>query len=384
MTADTERNEARLKKLLEANEAPNRVQIALQAREKGQPVVGLVDMCVPEELIMAAGMLPQRITATYKASTPNAWVHRTTELNLYYTHVLESVLTGELDYLNGVICTNTEDDGRRLYDVIASTGKFKPAFMLFIPEGNHQADLKYFTLWLGRLKSALETAGGKPITAASLKTAIELCNQTRSLLRSVYELRKQPKPALSGTEMMRLCLAAKVMPRTEFNQEIAALLPYLRKRESAVNSAGPRLLVSADYLDDWRYLGLIEAEVGAVVAMDDLDYGGRYCWEDCSNSGEDPVRALAGRYLSLPDYSGQGLWVRGIDRVLDWIREFNIAGVIELSPSGIFPREMRTPYFRRRCEAAGIPFVYLRSEYQLANQGQITTRIGAFVEMLAL
>ena len=382
MTVGSAKNEERFKRLLEANDEPNRVKLALKAKERGQQVVGIVDMCVPEELIIAAGMLPQRITGTYKATTPNAWMHRPTELNLYYTHILESVLTGELDYMNAVICTNSEDDGRRIYDVIASTKKFNPAFLLFIPQNNHQADLKYFTLWLGRLKSALETASGKSITQAALKGAIELCNETRNLLKSVYELRKQTSPALSGTEMMRLCLAATVMPKQTFNQEIKALLPYLKKREVPARSVAPRLLVSSDYLDDWRYFNLIEDEVGALIAMDDLDTGSRYCWEDCSTSGDDLIRSLAERYLSLPDYAGQGLWVRSIDRVINWAREFSIAGVIELIPSGVFPREMRTPYFRQRCEEEDIPFSYLRSEYQFANAGQLKTRVGAFVEML--
>lgn len=383
MTEDNSKNEERLKSLLEASDKPKRSEIARKAKQEGQRVVGIVDVCVPEELIIAGGMLPQHIMGTYRASTPHAWVHRTPELNLYYTHIVEAVLTGELDFLDAVICTNSEDDGRRLYDVIASTGKFNPTFLLFIPQGNHQVDVKYFARWIEHLKSALEAASGKKITLASLKHAIGLCNETRGLLRSVYELRKHPRPALSGTEMLRLCLAARVMPKQEFNQEMKALLPYLQKREMPARSVEPRLLISGDYLDDWRYLSLIEDDVGALIAMDDLDVGSRCCWEDCSSSRDELIYSLAERYLSLPDYVGQALWVRGVNRVINWVREFNIAGVIEFGPSGAFPREMRTPYFGKRLKEEGIPFSYIRTEYQFANPGQLTTRIGAFVEMLA-
>lgn len=375
--------EERLRRLLEANDETRRREIALKAKEEGRQVVGIVNMCVPEELIIAGGMLPQRITGTYRAATPRAWVHRPTELNLYHTHIIESVLRDELDFLSVVICTNSEDDGRRLYDVIASTGKFKPTFLLFVPQGNRQADVKYFARWIERLKSALEAASGKVITSASLKHAIKLCNETRGLLRSIYELRKRPRPALSGTETLRLCLAARIMPKQEFNQEMKSLLPYLQERETPVRTVEPRLIISSDYLDDWRYLSLIEDDVGALIAMDDLDVGSRYCWEDCSASENDLIYSLAERYLSLPDYAGQGLWERAVNRVIHWVHEFNIGGVIELGPSGMFPREMRTPYFRRRLEEEGIAFSYLRTEYQFANPGQLSTRIGAFVEMLA-
>ncbi len=283
---------------------------------------------------------------------------------------------------NGIICTNSEDDGRRLFDVLANTGKFNPAFLFFIPMNDLKADVKYFTLWVEKLKAAMEASSGKKITPAALKSAIALCNETRSLLRQVYEQRKQAKPALSGTEMMRLCLAAKVMPREEFNKEVKALLPYLKQREAKVKSAKPRLLISADHLDDWRYADLIENQVGAVIAMDDLDYGSRFCCEDVSTTGNNLTGALAEHYLALPDYCGMGLWWRSVDRVIKWVREFEIAGVVQLVPSGLFPREMRTPYFKTRLEAEHIPFSHLKIEYQFANPGQLTTRIGAFVEML--
>jgi benzoyl-CoA reductase/2-hydroxyglutaryl-CoA dehydratase subunit BcrC/BadD/HgdB len=293
------------------------------------------------------------------------------------------MLAGELNFLDALLCTNCDDDGRRFYDVAAWSKKISLVFLLVVPQASYNVNKNYFSRCLEKLISSLELVSSRRITRASIEEAIHLCNETRLLLRRVYELLKQPQPAVMGSEVVRLCLAAKVMPKQEFNRELKIVLPYLENGGRRVKATGPRLLVSGDDLHDWRYLALIEDECGGVIAMDDLDTGSRYCWGDCVDSGDDLINCLADRYLSFPDLAGQGDWDRQIDRVVRWVREFNIQGVIELQHSGQYSRSMRSPYFRKRLADEGIKFMSVKTEYQLANVGQLRTRIGAFVEMLS-
>ena len=109
--------EDRLRMLVEGNSEPNRAKWALEWKRQGKKVMGLLSTYVPEEVIHAAGILPWRITGTWRADVSLAMVYRTTNSCLHCTHVLESLMAGELDFLDGVIATDHDQELVRLWDV---------------------------------------------------------------------------------------------------------------------------------------------------------------------------------------------------------------------------------------------------------------------------
>jgi benzoyl-CoA reductase/2-hydroxyglutaryl-CoA dehydratase subunit BcrC/BadD/HgdB len=133
-------------------------------------------------------------------------------------------------------------------------------------------------------------------------------------------------------------------------------------------------------LDDPRYIELIE-DCGALVAMDDLDTGSRYFTGTVEQSG-DSIHALAKRYLTRPGCPRMLNWDRQLQQMTDWVKVYDIDGVIELCSMYSRPREMRTAIVREKLEEAGIPSISLRHDYYLSNTGQIKTRIGAFLETM--
>ena len=111
--------EKRLKTLIEANSETTRANHALEWKRRGKKVVGVVCSYIPDEMIYAADLLPYRITGTWRHPTTKADVYRPTSADLYYTHALESLLEGELDFLDGIIFTNRDDDMRRRPSVLS-------------------------------------------------------------------------------------------------------------------------------------------------------------------------------------------------------------------------------------------------------------------------
>ena len=92
--------------------------------QDGKPVVGTVCSNIPEEILHAAGILPIRVRAPGLQETSNAdsHLHR---MNCSYTRaVLELLLRGKLDFLSGIITTNTCDHMLRLASELADKGKF--------------------------------------------------------------------------------------------------------------------------------------------------------------------------------------------------------------------------------------------------------------------
>lgn len=64
-----------------------------------------------------------------------------------------------------------------------------------------------FKRTLGHLKASLEEFLGEEITEEALQRAIRVYNETRALLRKLYELRKADAPPITGAETLDVILA---------------------------------------------------------------------------------------------------------------------------------------------------------------------------------
>lgn len=372
--------EERLKKLTQANQEGNRPRWPLERRKQGKKVIGLFCAYVPEEIISAAGMLPFRVSGVWREDVSRARVYRPVNSCLYCTHVLEGLLSGELDFLDGVVATDWDDDTRRLADVCLHVEKPPFVYLLHVPRQDSELAYRFFASHLAQLAKALEELGGKNISQDSLLKAIETQNRTRELLMELYELRKGETPPLSGSEMLGLTTAATVMPKEEFNRELESLWDYIRGRKAPLKKVRPRLLVASDRLDNPAYLKLIE-DLGALVAMDDLDTGSRYLYQKVAPD-RDPFYALARRYVSRPPCPRMYFWDRQVEQVIKWVKDFHIDGVIHLPQMYSYNRTCSVPYFTDRLTEAGVPLTTILREYHLTNVGQLRTRIEAFIEML--
>jgi benzoyl-CoA reductase/2-hydroxyglutaryl-CoA dehydratase subunit BcrC/BadD/HgdB len=373
--------EERLKVLVESTKEENRTKYAFEWRKQGKKVIGLLCSYIPEEVIYAAGMLPWHVTAVGQTNISRALTYRSAISSLYCNAVLESLLRGELDFLDGVIATNREQDLVRLWDVWVHLEKTPFAHILDIPRRESSLSYGQMAKEITRLIGLLEKFGGSKITETSLSHAIGVYNKTRDLLGRLYELRKREVPPLSGAEAMAIVAASTIMPKDEFNHELETLFPYIEERKTSLKHVRPRLLVSSDTLHDPSFIDLAE-QTGCLVAMDDLDPGSRYFWQTVDADHSDPVEALAERYLQRPAHPRMHSWDKQAQTVIDWVKEFSIDGVLEMPEKYSIPREFRVPFFRNRLKEAGIPNMSIPRFYNLTEVGQLRLRIEAFRETL--
>ena len=372
--------EKRLQALLEAGQEANRFRWLKEWKARGKKVIGVLDSYVPEEVIYAAGMLPWQVMGTWRQNTPLALVYRPANTCRYCAHVLESLLSGELDDLDGIVSSDWDDDRRRLFDQWEHLAKASFRHVLHVPVEDSALTRRYFAGKVTLLADRLAAFGGVAITGEALDRAIALYNKMRSLVMRVYELRKRAAPPLTGAEMLGLTTAALVMPKEEYVGELEALLPYLETRRPANNALRPRVLVSSDRLDNPAFLALVE-EVGALVAMDDLDTGSRYFWQVVEPAA-DQMRALSDRYLTRAPCPRMLFWDRQVRQLAAWVGEWQIDGVINFPQRFSYPRLFATPHFEDQMAKANVPFITIEREYYFGNVGQLRTRIGAFVENL--
>ncbi len=376
--ADAERE---LKSLSELAQSPNYAKYALKWKQGGGKVWGVLDSYVPEEVLIAAGILPWRIRGSRKTFPDLALQHRPASCNPYYNHVTQSVLEGELDFLDGIAATDWEQDGTRCYDLLEYWGRPGSGHILHVPNTNSNHNLAHFIEEIKKFIGVVENFSGKKITQPSLRQAAQQVNTVRGLLMRLYSLRQRQQVPVSGAECLNICLASMTMDKEQFIRKMESLLPYLEGRPTKKNGTRPRLLVVSDFLDDDAFLDLIE-EAGSVVVMDDLDTASRYFWGAVDTNSSDITTAIAHRYLNRVPCPRMMFYEKGIDQAITWAADFKVNGVMLLYLPWCYARQFRNPFWTRRMKGAGIPFAILEREYCLSHPAQLKTRIEAFIETL--
>ena len=379
MTTNEKGLESRLSSLVKGNSPEDRKKHALEAKKRGKKVIGLLCTYVPVEVIYAAGMFPWRVTGTWDADLSRAIVYRAMDCCRYCTHALEALLRGDLDFLDGIVISDWDDDRRRLSDIWGYVSKPALTISYTNPKSKTEISERYFAKEISGMVSALEDLGGQKITQESLSQAIKACNLTRHLLLQLYELRKRPIPPVSGAEVLGITTASMVMDKDDFNTELQALLPYLERRQVNHKPSGPRILITSDMLDNPRFLEIIEGE-GCQIVMDDLDTGSRYFYGLTDEENEDVIQALARRYSWRPADPSAFNWEEQIQQIVEWVRAFRVDGVIELYEEFSSARQWRAPLLVRELGRHNIPLVRIGRGYDVGNVEQLRTRAGAFLE----
>jgi benzoyl-CoA reductase/2-hydroxyglutaryl-CoA dehydratase subunit BcrC/BadD/HgdB len=349
-------------------------------KKGGGLVVGTVCSNIPEEIVLAAGILPLRLRAPELSDTSNAdsRLHR---INCSYTRsVLELALRGDLSFLDGLITTNTCDHMLRLAGELQEMSKIPLVhyFSMYHALGNSAEE--WFIQEMRQLLQALERTFGKKISDADLGKSIGVYNKTRSLMRRVNELRKSDPPPLSGAEYLRLVLTGMSIPRELFNQKLEALIPELETRKIDARRH-PRLMLIGGACDLPDFINFIEQK-GAVVVADALCFGMRH-YDGLIEEEGDPLRAIARRYLdraACPSIMNGFEHNCAIYRKV--IREWNIQALVcarlKFCDHWGGARKLLADELR----PDNVPLLDLEREYSTAGSGQISTRVQAFLEML--
>ncbi len=351
-------------------------------KEQGGKVVGYFCSMVPEELLMAAGILPYRMRATGSSGTDLADAYFTNLNCTFPRHCFSLALEGEFEFLDGLVCINSCDHLRRLYDNWRRHLQTEFIEFLTLPHQTGPDQLAWYTDEFRRLREKLEQHFDAEIKDDGVRRAVELANQTRRLQRRLYELRKRKNPPITGAEALIVMVASTAMPKEQYNESLKELLDEISQSEGAARYRA-RLMIAGGILDDPAWINAIE-EVGALVVTDVTCFGTRLMWEDVDEGTSDPVAALAKYYLadrpSCPRlYDSQE---RRSQFIVRMCREFNCDGII--GEKLMFCDQWNVEQYLLGCDLkeAGIPFLGLEREYTTSGTGQLRTRVQAFIETM--
>ena len=356
----------------------------LDWKKKGNKVFGYFCSYVPEEVLCAANILPYRIRARGCTQTAEADVYYS-RLNCSFARsCLQYALENKYGFLDGIVFTQSCDHIRRLYDILRVVRPAQFAFMHFldVPRKTDDESIAWYRDEIITFRQHLEESLGVKITDAKLRDAIRACNETRSLLKRLYQLRCAKKPPLTGAQTLSIVLAATMTPKAEYNGLLKGLLDELGEG-GGISQYRARLMISGSGgCDNPDYLRVME-DLGGLVVTDSLCLGSRYFWFGPVDVKGDLMGNLARSYLGRPSC---GSMVDGLDARLKYVQDmvslFNVDGVVfqHIRYCDLWGGQISE--FARTLKELGVPMLSLEREYQLGATGQLRTRVQAFLEMI--
>lgn len=349
-------------------------------KEQGKKVVGFMCSYVPEEILCAADILPYRIRPIGCEQTTKADAIMKHINCSFVRSVLQFAIEGKYDFLDGIVACDGCDHSRRLYDVLKE--KSPLPFMHFVgtPHKTGEEAAAWYADEIMLFKESVESAFGIEITESELADAMQIYDETKSLLKQLYELRQGDKPLLTGEETLKIMMAATVTPKHEFNLLLKRLLEELKERDG-VTGHRARLMIMGSDIDSPEYIKAIE-NLGGLIVTDGLCFGTRYFWGP-SRDGDGSLLSLAQSYLKRPACPRMSDAVAArVDFVKNMVDTFRVDGVICETMKYCDLWASQWFYLGQRLREFDIPFLLLEREYTLGNMGQLETRIQAFLETL--
>jgi benzoyl-CoA reductase subunit C len=346
----------------------------------GRIPIGFFCPYVPEELLQAAGALPLRLMGG-PVEISQAQAHLPTFCCHLVKSSLESYLGGDLDFLQGIVFSQSCDTMKGLADIWAIEGRLSFQFNLMVPSRlNSPLARDYFKTEVEGLKAALEKKLGT-ISAESLQEAIRLYNGIRDRLRALYALRRLNPGLLSGSGLARIIRAGYLMDRTQYLRLLTGLVDSWPDR-SETKTAGVPLFLTGNIVHSGDWFSLIE-EAGGEIIGDDLCSGSRTLRLTVKEEG-DPLDALVDRYFTtfFCPTKHQGILAHQ-ELLLKEVQESGAKGVIFIFYKYCEPYYFDYPDLKKILEAEGFPTLLLEIEDLRQSKGQMKTRVQAFVEMLA-
>lgn len=279
---------------------------AAKWRAAGKKVIGELGCDVPDELIIAAGMLPVQIYADPQRPL--------TETDKYLEYAFDPAVRAQFekivdgtyyDQIDALAISNSTDVIIRVFLYLREIHRVEPekkvppvAFIdwLFTRHRLHQVRDEFV---IELFKQQVEEWAGRTISDEEIRAAAKICNENRQALREMAKLRHGQEVRISGSEALVIIGAGLFMDRAEHTKlvrqvtEDAAGWPVL---------SGPRVFYTGANQEDTVLYDKIEA-AGMVVVGEDTDWGDRFYDRDF-NLDYPVIRGIVDRYF-LREFSAK-------------------------------------------------------------------------------
>ncbi len=360
-----------------------------ELKEAGVPVVGTYCTYTPWELIRAAGGIAVTLCSTSEKPIAAAELHLPRNLCPLIKSSYGFALTDTCPYFHFcdlVVGETTCDGKKKMYEYLA---ELRPTHVMQLPQTtDHVLSQELWRYEVMRLKKKLEEQFGVQITEEKLRAAIELRNKMHQTMLRFYDLSQLDAPVVTGRETM---LVSDYLKFTFDYEKSMALVDELTKKlkenylegERRVNPDAGRILMTG------RPMGNSPETVADAIASPDAG-GVVVGFENCGNlkcssiavdETKDPISAITEKYLNIPCSVMSPNHGR-IALIKEYVQKYRAAGVADVILQACHTYSVESRAIKEALKKENVGYISIETDYSQGDSGQLSTRFGAFTEML--
>lgn len=358
------------------------------ARDNGKKIVGTYCCYVPLELIWAAGATPVSLCATREDAFPKA----EEVLPRNFCPLIKSsyglAVSGTCPFFNfsDILIGETTCDGKKkVFELLAD---YKPIHIMQLPFRSNDNNAR--ETWLAEVRKVarfIEEQLDAEITEESLRAAIRINNEMRTLLQRVAAVFKGDLMPITWMQLLRILsvkdfLTAREEYMDKLRDLITALDVAVGKGRSSYSMGAPRILITGTPMAPRTSKVMrIAEEAGAAVVCHDACSGVKP-FDRLVDENRDPYEALAERYLAVPCACMSPNEGR-FDLLRRIVADYRVDGVIDTVWQGCHTFNVESALVQRVTSyELNIPYLKLETDYSEADSGQLSVRIEAFLEQI--
>lgn len=365
----------------------NTIDELQKLKEKDVRIVGAYCLFAPYELIAASGAVPVSLCGMNEEPIAHAEKHLPRNLCPLIKSSYGYAVTGTCPYFyySDLIVGETTCDGKKkMFELLA---KIAPIHVMRLPQSNDRpADVAHWEKEILLLKARIEQEFGVIISDDALREQIRQRNRERSLCRELYGLSRLDPPPLSGSELHRVLHGSGYcFNKEEQSVKIRTLIDEVRtaydRGEKKTPAGRPRILLTGCPIGGAteKIIRIIEESGGTIVCYENC--GGAKDREEPVDERINPLEALAQKYVRLACscMSPNDGRLKLLSRLID---DYAAQGVIDVVLQACHTYNIETHRVKELVQKQkGKSYLSIETDYSQADEGQLRTRISAFIEM---
>lgn len=350
----------------------------------GQKVVGIYCTFCPQELVLAAGAIPVGLCGTKEEPIAKAEEHLPRNLcpliKSSYGFAVSD--TCPFFHFSDVVIGETTCDGKKkMFELLQ---EIKPVYVMQLPHLNKtQASMNLWIDELRNLRSFLEEHLEAEIPDDAIWEAIDIVNRETAAAKAICDLNQMDPPPLSGLDLLTVTWSRGFSSNKE---EVINMLNELHSKYATENQdaspSKPRVLLTGCPvgLGTEKVIRIVSEVGGNVVAMENCS-GYKTLELQTSKEFDDPIVALAHKYISIPCscMSPNPYRMELLERM---IADFKVDAVIDLTWQACHTYNVEAYEVSKLVKSKGLPHLHLESDYSNSDLESIKVRIEALLEMV--
>ena len=362
-----------------------RVSEIFEYREKGGKAIGTFCIFVPDEIALAADVLPIPLCGGSHWPVDYADKMFPREICPLIRSTFGMVFSNTCPYKklkDGVVGETTCDAKKKAWDLLGFE-------VMEVPQKKTEMDRALWIAEVTRFSQYVQDISGVAVTAPRLKQAIALVNERRRMLQKINSFRALSDPPISGLDALLVSQVALSQDIHKFIEACRTLIDELehrvKKSISAYEEEGPRVFVAGtpSPMGNAKVHYALESS-GLQVVADESCTGMRYYRDLVDESHEDldgMMEAVADRYFSI-DCACFSPNKERVENILKTVKEFRIDGVVHNILSFCHTYNVESKRIDKALESVKVPSLKIVTDYSFEDLEQLKVRIESFSEIL--